>query len=90
MFDLVIRDALVIEGTRRPPRRASVAVSDGRIVPGLADLVRFDTASAGRGPKTGVFGLPGGAPCLATPALGQVADRAGPIAPGRLLRAFAA
>src|SRR5512134_2492253 len=32
MFDLVIRDALLVDGLGSPPRRAGVAVKDGRIV----------------------------------------------------------
>jgi N-acyl-D-amino-acid deacylase len=32
MFDLVIRDALLIDGLNAPPRRGGVAVKDGRIV----------------------------------------------------------
>ena len=32
MFDLVIRDALLLDGLGSPPRRAGVAVKDGRIV----------------------------------------------------------
>jgi N-acyl-D-amino-acid deacylase len=32
MFDLVIRDALLIDGLGSPPRRGGVAVKDGRIV----------------------------------------------------------
>lgn len=76
----------------------------GRIAPGLAaDLLLFDPASVGRGPKRRVFDLPGGAPRLTTDALGvhgvwvngrQVADARGlredtPLA-GRLLTEFAA
>jgi N-acyl-D-aspartate/D-glutamate deacylase len=76
----------------------------GRIAPGLAaDLLLFDPARVGRGPKRRVFDLPGGAPRLTTDALGvhgvwvngrQVADARGlredaPLA-GRLLTEFAA
>jgi N-acyl-D-amino-acid deacylase len=76
----------------------------GRIAPGLAaDLLLFDPATVGRGPKRRVFDLPGGAPRLTTDALGvhgvwvngrQVADGRGlredaPLA-GRLLTDFAA
>ena len=32
MLDLVIRDAMLLDGTGAPPRRAGVAVKDGRIV----------------------------------------------------------
>jgi N-acyl-D-amino-acid deacylase len=76
----------------------------GRIAPGLAaDLMLFDPATVGRGPKQRVFDLPGGAPRLTTAAHGlhgvwvngvQVADRSGALSleqrPGRLLREFAA
>jgi N-acyl-D-amino-acid deacylase len=76
----------------------------GQIRAGLAaDLLLFDPASSGRGPKRRVFDLPGGAARLTTDALGvhgvwvngqQVADGAGllqkaPLA-GRLLTEFAA
>jgi N-acyl-D-aspartate/D-glutamate deacylase len=75
----------------------------GRIAPGLAaDLLLFDPATVGRGPKKRVFDLPGGAPRLTTDALGvhgvwvngqQIADGQGllknaPIA-GQLLTEFA-
>ena len=76
----------------------------GRIAPGLAaDLMLFDPAAVGRGPKQRVFDLPGGAPRLTTAAEGLtgvwvngvlVADANGACAPehppGRLLRRFAA
>jgi N-acyl-D-aspartate/D-glutamate deacylase len=76
----------------------------GRIAPGLAaDLMLFDPATIGRGPKRRVFDLPGGAPRLTTDARGlkgvwvngvQVADEAGALAPERkpvrLLRRFGA
>ena len=76
----------------------------GRIAPGLAaDLLLFDPATVGRGPRKRVFDLPGGAPRLTTPAQGLkglwingvvAADEAGarslPRPPGRLLRRFAA
>jgi N-acyl-D-amino-acid deacylase len=76
----------------------------GRIAPGFAaDLLLFDAASVGRGPKQRVFDLPGGAPRLTTAARGikgvwvngvLVADEAGAHPPqrppGRLLRRFAA
>lgn len=38
MLDLVIRDALVVDGTGRPARRASVAVNDGLIAAVSDDL----------------------------------------------------
>jgi len=76
----------------------------GTIREGLAaDLLLFDPATVGRGPKRRVFDLPGGAPRLDTAALGvhgvwvngrRVADAGGllPEAPraGRLLTEFAA
>ena len=65
----------------------------------FADLVLFDPATVGRGPKRRVFDLPGGAPRLTTDALGvhgvwvngvRVADAKGPLPlerlPGILLR----
>jgi len=76
----------------------------GRIAPGMAaDLLLFDPATVGRGPKKRVFDLPGGAPRLTTDALGvhgvwvngqQIADGQGllrdaPLA-GQLLTEFAA
>jgi len=74
----------------------------GRLAPGCwADLLLFDPATVGRGPKRRVRDLPGGAHRLTTPALGvhgvfvngeQVVDGNGLIEghgrPGRLLRAF--
>jgi N-acyl-D-amino-acid deacylase len=76
----------------------------GLIREGLAaDLLLFDPAAVGRGPKHRVFDLPAGAPRLTTDAVGvhgvwvngaQVADQRGllPQAPlaGRLLTEFAA
>lgn len=76
----------------------------GLIRPGYAaDLLLFDPATVGRGPKRRVFDLPGGAPRLHTDALGvhgvwvngqQIADSSGllreaPLA-GQLLTEFAA
>jgi N-acyl-D-aspartate/D-glutamate deacylase len=75
----------------------------GRIATGLAaDLLLFDPATVGRGPKKRVFDLPGGAPRLTTDAIGvhgvwvngqQVADGQGllsnPPVAGRLLTDFA-
>lgn len=65
----------------------------------FADLVLFDPATVGRGPKRRVFDLPGGAPRLTSDALGvhgvwvngvRVADAKGPLPlarlPGILLR----
>ena len=74
----------------------------GRLAPGYsADLMLFDPASVGRGPKRRVFDLPAGAPRLTTSALGvhgvwvngeRIADARGPAEParlpGRLLREF--
>jgi N-acyl-D-aspartate/D-glutamate deacylase len=74
----------------------------GLLKPGYAaDLLLFDPATVGRGPKQRVFDLPGGAPRLTTPALGvhgvwvngvKVADGTGARAdsgrPGRVLREF--
>ena len=76
----------------------------GRLEVGwAADLLLFDPATVGRGPKARVFDLPGGAPRLTTPAEGvvgvwvngtKVADRSGAIAnaarPGCILRDFSA
>lgn len=75
----------------------------GRIAPGYAaDLMLFDPARVGRGPKHRVNDLPGGAPRLTTDPRGllgvwvngvTVADANGAIddvaPPGRLLREFA-
>ncbi|HEX4737305.1 MAG TPA: amidohydrolase family protein [Allosphingosinicella sp.] len=69
-----------------------------------ADLLLFDPASVGIGPKKRLFDLPGGATRLRTDALGvhgvwvngrQVADAKGPLTPkgplpGKVLREFAA
>jgi N-acyl-D-aspartate/D-glutamate deacylase len=74
----------------------------GLLRPGYAaDLLLFDPATVGRGPKQRVHDLPGGAPRLTTPAVGvhgvwvngtKVADEAGACAdagrPGRVLREF--
>jgi N-acyl-D-aspartate/D-glutamate deacylase len=76
----------------------------GALKPGYrADLLLFDPATVGRGPKRRVFDLPGGAPRLTTPALGvhgvwvngtKVADAGGLVEtaamPGAVLRDFAA
>ncbi len=65
-----------------------------------ADLLLFDPATVGRGPKRRVFDLPGGAPRLTTDAVGvhgvwvngtKVADAEGATEaglPGKLLRSF--
>ncbi len=74
----------------------------GRLAPGAwADLILFDPATVGRGPKRRVFDLPAGASRIDTPAVGlhgvwvngaRVVDEKGPIAgsgrPGKLLREF--
>ena len=79
----------------------------GRIAPGCrADLMLFDPATVGRGPKQRVHDLPGGGARLTTPALGvhgvwvngvRVVDETGLMRdrqagrlPGKLLREFAA
>jgi N-acyl-D-aspartate/D-glutamate deacylase len=77
----------------------------GRIAPGQwADLLLFDPATVGRGPKERVHDLPGGGARLTTPALGvhgvwvngvRVVDEQGLMRgrvdalPGRVLREFA-
>jgi N-acyl-D-aspartate/D-glutamate deacylase len=72
----------------------------GRLVPGAwADLMLFDPATVGRGPKRRVADLPTGASRIDTPAVGlhgvwvngvRILDERGPIEdcgrPGRLLR----
>lgn len=95
------------EGVRRlTTHPASIlGITDrGRIATGLAaDLLLFDPATVGRGPKKRVFDLPGGAPRLTTDAMGvhgvwvngqQIADGQGllnnPPVAGRLLTEFAA
>ncbi len=74
----------------------------GRLAPGAwADLILFDPATVGRGPKRRVSDLPGGASRVDTPATGlhgvwvngvQAVDERGPIAdcgrPGKLMREF--
>jgi N-acyl-D-aspartate/D-glutamate deacylase len=74
----------------------------GLLKPGYAaDLLLFDPATVGRGPKQRVHDLPGGAPRLTTPAIGihgvwvngtKVADETGARAdagrPGLVLREF--
>ena len=85
-------------GPRSSPEPTSAARHHGapapRVAPGLAaDLLLFDPARVGRGPKRRVFDLPGGAPRLTTDALGvdgvwvngvRVADANGPLPLGRL------
>ena len=74
----------------------------GRLAPGAwADLILFDPATVGRGPKRRVFDLPAGASRIDTPAVGlhgvwvngtRVVDERGPIRdcgrPGKLMREF--
>ena len=74
----------------------------GRLAPGAwADLILFDPATVGRGPKRRVSDLPGGASRVDTPATGlhgvwvngvRAVDEKGPIAdcgrPGKLMREF--
>jgi N-acyl-D-aspartate/D-glutamate deacylase len=74
----------------------------GRLAPGAwADLILFDPATVGRGPKRRVFDLPAGASRIDTPAVGlhgvwvngtRVVDEKGPIRecgrPGKLMREF--
>jgi N-acyl-D-aspartate/D-glutamate deacylase len=79
-------------------------IDRGRLAPGLAaDLMLFDPATVGRGPKRKIHDLPAGAPRFVTPARGlhgvwvngrRIVDDRGllPDAPraGRVLREFAA
>ena len=74
----------------------------GRLAPGAwADLILFDAATVGRGPKRRVSDLPGGASRVDTPAVGlygvwvngvRVVDESGPLGdagrPGKLMREF--
>jgi N-acyl-D-amino-acid deacylase len=102
------RGALTLEeGVRKltsEPARVFGIRERGRLQAGCAaDLMLFDPATVGRGPKRRVFDLPAGAPRLVTPAIGvhgvwvngeRVVDYRGPIpAPpraGRLLSDFVA
>jgi N-acyl-D-aspartate/D-glutamate deacylase len=102
------RGALSVEAAVRKLTSEPAAVfgiSDrGRLQPGCAaDLMLFDPATVGRGPKARRFDLPGGAARLMTPALGlhgvwvngeRVADETGALPAtrraGKLLREFAA
>ena len=101
------RGALTLaEGVRKlsaDPARVFGIRGRGRLEAGCAaDLLLFDPATVGRGPKRRVFDLPAGAARLVTPAVGvhgvwvngeRVVDANGPIpgAPsaGRLIREFA-
>jgi N-acyl-D-aspartate/D-glutamate deacylase len=100
------RGALTLaEGVRKltaDPARVFGIRGRGRLEAGCAaDLLLFDPATVGRGPKRRVFDLPAGAARLVTPAVGvhgvwvngeRVVDANGPIpgAPraGKLLREF--
>ena len=100
------RGALTLaEGVRKltsDPARVFGIRGRGRLEAGCAaDLMLFDPATVGRGPKRRIFDLPAGAARLVTPAVGlhgvwvngeRVVDASGPIpsAPraGRLLREF--
>jgi len=100
------RGALALaDGVRKltsEPARVFGIRGRGRLAPGCAaDLMVFDPATVGRGPKRRIFDLPAGAARLVTPAVGvhgvwvngeRVVDASGPIpsAPraGRLLREF--
>jgi N-acyl-D-amino-acid deacylase len=81
--------------TRQPA--ALFGIRDrGVLAPGaFADLLLFDPARVGRGPKQRVFDLPGGHPRLTTPAVGvegvwvNGVRLDGEARPGRLLRVFA-
>jgi len=102
------RGALSVEAAVRKLTSEPAAVfgiSDrGRLQPGCAaDLMLFDPATVGRGPKARRFDLPGGAARLMTPAVGlhgvwvngvRVADETGALPAtrraGKLLREFAA
>jgi N-acyl-D-aspartate/D-glutamate deacylase len=89
--------------TSRPAQLYRIA-DRGRLAAGAwADLILFDPASVGRGPKRRVFDLPGGASRIDTPAVGlhgvwvngtRVVDENGSIGnagrPGQLLREFSA
>jgi N-acyl-D-amino-acid deacylase len=93
------RRALTLaEAVRRLTRQpaALFGIRDrGVLAPGaFADLLLFDPARVGRGPKQRVFDLPGGHPRLTTPALGvegvwvNGVRLDGQARPGRLLRVF--
>ena len=96
----------VEEGVRKltsEPARVFGIRGRGRLEAGCAaDLMLFDPATVGRGPKQRVFDLPAGAARLVTPAVGvhgvwvngeRVVDERGPIPAatraGKLLRDFA-
>jgi N-acyl-D-aspartate/D-glutamate deacylase len=69
------RGALTLEDAVRRltgvPARLFGIRGRGALLPGYAaDLLLFDPATVGRGPKQRVFDLPGGQPRLTTPAIG--------------------
>jgi N-acyl-D-aspartate/D-glutamate deacylase len=95
------------EGVRKltaEPARVFGIADRGRLETGCAaDLMLFDPATVGRGPKERRFDLPAGAARLVTPPIGvhgvwvngeRLLDERGPVASppraGRLLREFAA
>ncbi len=102
------RGALSVEAAIRKLTAEPAAVfgipDRGRLEPGCAaDLLLFDPARVGRGPKERRFDLPAGAARLMTPAVGvhgvwvngqRVADERGPLGTppraGKLLREFVA
>jgi N-acyl-D-amino-acid deacylase len=101
------RDLTLSEAIQRVTSDVAGAyrISDrGRLVPGAwADLLLFDPATVGRGPKRRVNDLPTGATRLDTPAVGvhgvwingvRTVDERGPLTdcgrPGRVLREFRA
>lgn len=54
MFDLVIRDALIVDGRGNMPYRADLAVQDGRIAAIGADLGNAGVSDDANG-RTGVW-----------------------------------
>ena len=92
------RGALALEDavgrlTSAPARLFGIRAR-GALLPGYAaDLLLFDPATVGRGPKQRVFDLPGGHPRLTTPALGVHGVWVNGVRelerlPGRFLREF--
>jgi N-acyl-D-amino-acid deacylase len=98
--DLTLEQA-VHRVTNRPAQLYRIP-DRGQLVHGAwADMILFDPATVGRGPKRRVWDLPGGASRVDTPATGlhavwvngvRVVDEAGPVRecgrPGKLLRQF--
>jgi N-acyl-D-amino-acid deacylase len=87
--------------TGQPARLLGIGDRGTLAAGAAADLLLFDPATIGRGPKRRVFDLPAGAPRLTTPAIGirgvwingaRVADEAGLrpdlAPPGKVLRDF--